>query len=100
MSDVKTTDSNADAATAEKRARGLRKTRVGVVISDKMEKTIVVEVVRRVPHPRFNKIVKLTTRLYAHDEEGAAKIGDKVRVMETRPMSKKKCWRLMEVVAH
>ena len=78
----------------------MRKTRIGVVVSDKMEKTIVVEVVRRVPHPRFGKIVKLTTKLYAHDEEGAAKIGDKVRVMETRPMSKKKCWRLTKVLAH
>ncbi len=100
MSDAKTTDSESGAATADKRERGLRKTRIGVVVSDKMEKTIVVEVVRRVPHPRFGKIVKLTTKLYAHDEEGAAKIGDKVRVMETRPMSKKKCWRLTKVLAH
>lgn len=96
MSDAETTKS--DTATEAKRT--LRKTRVGTVISDKMDKTIVVEVVRRVPHPRFGKIVKLTTKLYAHDEDSAAKVGDKVRVMETRPLSKKKCWRLIEVLAH
>ncbi|MEM8953888.1 MAG: 30S ribosomal protein S17 [Verrucomicrobiota bacterium] len=80
--------------------RGLRKTRVGVVISDGMEKTIVVDVVRRVQHPKFKKIVKRSSKLYAHDEEGAAKVGDKVRVMEIRPISKKKRWRLVEVLAH
>ncbi len=80
--------------------RGLRKTRVGVVTSDKMTKTIVVEVVRRVPHPRFRKIIKRTTKLYAHDEKEEASIGDKVRVMECRPLSKSKRWRLTEVLAH
>ena len=80
--------------------RGLRKTRVGVVVSDGMEKTIVVDVVRRVQHPRFKKIIKRSSKLYAHDEEGAAKVGDKVRVMESRPISKKKRWRLVEVLAH
>ena len=80
--------------------RGLRKTRVGVVTSDKMTKTIVVEVVRRVPHPRFRKIIKRTTKLYAHDEKEEATIGDKVRVMECRPLSKSKRWRLTEVLAH
>ncbi|MCB1235020.1 MAG: 30S ribosomal protein S17 [Verrucomicrobiae bacterium] len=80
--------------------RGKRKTRIGVVVSDKMNKTIVVEVVRRVPHPQFKKIVKKTTKLYAHDEKGEAKIGDKVLIMETRPLSKTKCWRLIEVLAH
>ena len=80
--------------------RGLRKTRVGVVTSDKMTKTIVVEVVRRVPHPRFRKIIKRTTKLYAHDEKGEAAVGDKVRVMECRPLSKSKRWRLIEVLAH
>ena len=80
--------------------RGLRKTRVGVVRSDSMDKTIVVDVIRRVPHPQFKKIIKRTTRLYAHDEDGEAKAGDKVLVMETRPMSKLKRWRLVEVLAH
>lgn len=80
--------------------RGLRKERVGVVVSDKMTNTIVVAVVRRVPHPKFRKIIKRTTKLYAHDEKEEAKIGDKVRIIEGRPMSKKKCWRLVEVLAH
>ncbi len=80
--------------------RGLRKERVGVVVSDKMEKTIVVAVVRRVPHPKFRKIIKSTTKLYAEDTKGEAKIGDKVRVVETRPLSKLKRWRLVEVLAH
>lgn len=98
MSEAKTTDSESATAAADK--RGMRKTRVGLVISDKMDKTIVIEVVRRVPHPRFGKIVKLSTKLYAHDENSEAKVGDKVRIMETRPLSKKKCWRLVEVLAH
>ena len=92
MSEEKSSDKEA--------ARGLRKERVGVVSSDKMNKTIVVDVVRRVPHAKFRKIVKLTTKLYAHDEKGEAKIGDKVRITETKPMSKKKCWRLVEVLSH
>jgi small subunit ribosomal protein S17 len=78
----------------------LRKTRVGVVTSDKMNKTIVVEVERRVPHPRFKKIVRRTSTFHAHDEKEEAKIGDKVRIMETRPLSKTKRWRLIEVLAH
>lgn len=86
--------------TANETKRGLRKERVGVVTSDKMDKTIVVEVVRRVPHPKFRKIIKRTTRLYAHDEKSEAKAGDKVRIAETKPMSKSKCWRLIEVLAH
>ena len=90
-----------EAPAAEKGAeRGLRKERIGVVSSDNMNKTIVVSVVRRVPHPKFRKIVKRTTKLYAHDEKEEAKIGDKVRVTETKPMSKKKCWRLVEVLSH
>lgn len=80
--------------------RGLRKERVGIVVSDKMDKTIVIAVVRRVPHPKFKKIVKLTTKLYAQDDKSEAKVGDKVRVIETKPISKKKCWRLVEVLAH
>lgn len=80
--------------------RSARKTRVGVVLSDKMDKTIVVGVVRRVPHPKFRKIVKKTTKLYAADDAGEAKVGDRVRVMETRPLSKLKRWRLIEVLKH
>lgn len=80
-------------------AKGLRKTRVGIVVSDKMKKTIVVEVVSRVPHPVFKKIVKRTKRLYVHDEGDQAKVGDRVLVEETRPLSKTKCWRLVEVMA-
>ena len=80
--------------------RPQRKTRVGLVTSNKMHKTIVVDVVRRVPHPRYKKIVKQTTRLYVHDEEEKAVVGDRVMVMECRPLSKKKRWRLIEVLAH
>ncbi len=77
-----------------------RKSRVGVVVSSKMNKTIVVEIERRVPHPIFKKIVRKTSKFYAHDEESKAKAGDKVRIEETRPMSKLKRWRLIEVLAH
>ncbi len=79
---------------------GLQKTRVGVVTSDAMTKTIVVEVMRRVPHPRFKKIVKRTSRFFAHDEEESAKVGDRVLIEETKPRSKKKCWELKEVLSH
>ena len=85
---------------AEETKRALRKERVGVVTSDKMDKTIVVRVVRRVPHPQFRKIIKRTSRFYAHDEKGEAKIGDKVRITETKAVSKNKRWRLLEVLAH
>jgi len=78
--------------------RNLRKTRVGKVVSDKMDKTIVVAVVDNVKHPLYKKIVKRTYKLKAHDEENICKIGDKVRVMETRPLSKEKRWRLVEIV--
>ncbi len=89
-----------DQSANKESSRGLRKERVGVVSSDSMDKTIVVSVVTRVPHERFRKIVKKTTKLYAHDEEGVAKKGDKVRVAETKPVSKNKCWRLVEVLSH
>ena len=79
---------------------GLRKTRVGVVTSTKMDKTIVVEYVARVPHPKFKKIVKKSKKYYAHDENSTAKVGDKVRIVETRPLSKLKCWELVEVLTH
>ncbi len=80
--------------------RGNRKTRVGIVVSDKMDKTIVVEYVARVPHPKFKKIVKKSKKFYAHDENSTAKVGDKVRIVETRPLSKLKCWELVEVLTH
>ena len=79
---------------------GLRKTRVGVVTSTKMDKTIVVEYVARVPHPKFKKIAKKSKKFYAHDENSTAKVGDKVRIVETRPLSKLKCWELVEVLTH
>ena len=78
--------------------RNLRKTRVGVVVSDKMDKTIVVAVRDNVRHPLYNKIVKKTYKLKAHDELNDAHIGDTVRVMETRPLSKDKRWRLVEII--
>ena len=78
--------------------RNLRKTRTGKVVSDKMQKTIVVAVEDNVKHPVIGKIVKRTYKLKAHDEENTAKIGDVVRVMETRPLSKDKRWRLVEVI--
>ena len=78
--------------------RNLRKTRVGLVTSDKMNKTIVVTVTDNVKHPLYNKIVKRSYKLKAHDENNEAGIGDRVRVMETRPLSKDKRWRLVEIV--
>jgi small subunit ribosomal protein S17 len=78
--------------------RGSRKTRTGEVISSGMSKTIVVRIVTRVPHPKFGKIVKQMKKFYAHDEENKAKPGDTVRIMETRPLSKLKRWRLVEVL--
>ena len=78
--------------------RNLRKTRVGLVTSDKMDKTIVVSVTDNVKHPLYNKIVKRTYKLKAHDEENKCNIGDRVKVMETRPLSKDKRWRLVEIV--
>ena len=78
--------------------RALRKTRIGKVVSDKMDKTIVVAVENNVKHPVIGKIVKRTYKLKAHDENNECKIGDKVKVMETRPLSKDKRWRLVEVI--
>ena len=78
--------------------RNLRKTRVGLVTSDKMDKTIVVSIIDNVKHPLYGKIVKRTYKLKAHDEENACKKGDRVRVMETRPLSKDKRWRLVEII--
>tara|TARA_R110002096_G_scaffold4501_6_gene21084 strand:- start:16491 stop:16775 length:285 start_codon:yes stop_codon:yes gene_type:complete len=80
--------------------RHLRKTRVGKVISNKMDKTIVVEVERRVPHPKFKKIIKRSSKFYVHDEENKAALGDKVSIIECRPLSKSKRWLLQEILAH
>ena len=85
-------------AQAEPTTRAARKTRTGEVVSSRMNKTIVVRTVTRVPHPKFGKIVKQMKKFYAHDEQNQAKPGDTVRIMETRPMSKLKRWRLVEVV--
>ncbi len=95
MSDTATTPES-----AETRDRNLRKTRVGEVISSTMDKTIVVRAVTRVPHPKFGKITKQVTKFYVHDEKNEAKVGDRVTIAETRPLSKLKRWRLVEVIKH
>ena len=81
-----------------KAGRNLRKERVGVVTSNNMDKSIVVMVERKVKHPIYGKFVKKTTKFMAHDEKNDCNIGDTVRIMETRPLSKNKCWRLVEIV--
>jgi small subunit ribosomal protein S17 len=78
--------------------RKLRKEKIGVVTSNKMEKSIVVSVERKVKHPKYGKFLKKTTKFVAHDETNTCSIGDTVRIMETRPLSKSKCWRLVEVL--
>ena len=78
--------------------RGLRKTRTGLVISNKMDKTITVAIERKVPHPIYKKYFKKTTKLFAHDEKGECNMGDKVKIMETRPLSAKKRWRMVEII--
>ena len=78
--------------------RNLRKERIGVVVSNKMEKSIVILVERKVKHPKYGKFVKKSTKFMAHDEKNEAGMGDTVRIMETRPLSKNKCWRLVEIV--
>ena len=79
-------------------ARGMRKTRVGVVVSDKMDKTITIAVKYRVRHPLYGKIMNRTTKIKAHDEKNECGIGDTVRIMETRPLSRDKRWRLVEII--
>ena len=79
-------------------ARNLRKTRVGFVVSDKMDKTVVVAIQDNVRHPLYKKIIKNTVRLKAHDAENACKVGDRVEIMETRPLSKDKRWRVTEII--
>jgi small subunit ribosomal protein S17 len=78
--------------------RTQRKERVGVVTSNKMEKSIVIKVLRRVKHPKYGKFVKKSSKFMAHDESDQCNIGDTVRIMETRPLSKNKCWRLVEIL--
>jgi small subunit ribosomal protein S17 len=92
------TDETTKQETPVESTRGTRKTRVGEVIASEMNKTIVVRTVTRVPHAKFGKIVKQQKKFYVHDEENKAKSGDTVRIMETRPLSKLKRWRLVEVV--
>ncbi len=87
-------------ATAETLDRGLRKERVGQVVSTKMQKTVIVETTTRVPHAKFGKIIKQVRRFYAHDEQGKAQVGDTVLIAETRPLSKLKRWRLVEIIKH
>lgn len=82
----------------ENTERNLRKERIGVVVSNKMNKTIVVAEKRKVKHPIYGKFINKTTRFYVHDEGNTCGIGDKVRIMETRPLSKQKCWRLIEII--
>jgi small subunit ribosomal protein S17 len=78
--------------------RKLRKERIGVVVSNKMDKTIVIAVERKVKHPKYGKFVKRRKKFTAHDEENTCNIGDTVKIMETRPLSKNKCWRLVEII--
>lgn len=85
-------------ATTQSTARGVRKERVGEVVSNKMAKTIVVRVQRRFSHPQFKKIVTSYKKFYAHDEKSEAKVGDTVRIEESRPLSKLKRWKLIEIV--
>ena len=87
-----------EATTTTTVVRNLRKTRVGVVSSNKMDKTITVNVERKVKHPLYGKFLKKTTKFHAHDEKNECSIGDTVKIMESRPMSKTKRWRLVEVV--
>lgn len=78
--------------------RNLRKDRIGIVVSNKMDKSIVVAIRRKVKHPVYGKFVTRTKKLMAHDEENTCNVGDKVRIMETRPLSKNKAWRLVEII--
>ena len=78
--------------------RSLRKTRVGMVVSDKMNKTVVIAIEDNVKHPVYGKIIKHTLKVHAHDEDNACGIGDKVKIMETRPLSKTKRWRVVEII--
>ena len=87
-----------DASNTAANERTMRKVREGIVSSNKMDRTVVIEVVERVRHPKYNKFVMRTKKLYAHDEANEAKVGDRVRVVETRPLSKTKRWRVVEIL--
>ncbi len=78
--------------------RNLRKTRVGMVVSDKMDKTVVVAIADNVKHPKYGKVIKHTVKIHVHDEENACGVGDKVEVMESRPLSKSKRWRFVNII--
>lgn len=78
--------------------RNLRKERIGLVVSNKMDKSIVVAVLRKMKHPKYGKFVLKTSKFMAHDEKQECSIGDRVKIMETRPLSKNKCWRLVEII--
>ncbi|HEX5072328.1 MAG TPA: 30S ribosomal protein S17 [Gemmatimonadaceae bacterium] len=93
-----TTNQQPTTSAGARPARRSRKVRTGTVVSDKMQKTVVVAIDRRVPHPVYGKMVTRTKRVKAHDEENSAKAGDTVRIMETRPLSKDKRWRVVEIV--
>jgi len=95
---MSTNAQNPSAASSEPAPRAQRKSARGKVISNKMQKTIVVQVDRKVRHPLYEKFVSKRTKLYAHDEKGEAKMGDVVEIVQTRPLSKTKCWRLVRVV--
>jgi small subunit ribosomal protein S17 len=87
-----------EATENEQQTRGFRKTREGLVVSDKMDKTVVVQVVDRVKHPRYGKVMRRDSRLKAHDEANACGVGDRVLLMETRPLSATKRWRVVEIL--
>ena len=91
-------DTNTNKSTSAAEDRGTRKTRTGLVVSDKMQKTVVVAIERRVPHPVYGKMVTRTKRVKAHDDDNSAKAGDTVRIAETRPLSKDKRWRVVEIL--
>jgi len=100
MTDIATESPSTTDATQPPAARHLRKSRVGEVTANKMRKTVVVKTITRVPHAKFGKIIKQVKKFYVHDEEGKAQIGDVVRITETRPISKLKRWRLVEILKH
>lgn len=84
----------------EKNTRGDRKVRIGTVVSDKMDKTVVFQVERKTQHPIYKRVIKRTKRFKAHDENNKCRVGDKIKVMETRPLSKDKRWRVIEIIEH
>ena len=94
------TETPTAAAPVREKPKAARKERTGEVVANKMQKTIVVRVERRVPHPKFKKIVRVHNKFYAHDEKSEAKLGDRVLIRETRPLSKLKRWELVSIIKH